>query len=98
LALRLSQAGQEVTLLARGETLRRLERNGIHLTDGLTVPRAEGGLAMTRVLVAGASGYLGLPVAQELSARAYFVRALVRSLDKAERLRSVVDELVAGIP
>jgi uncharacterized protein YbjT (DUF2867 family) len=51
---------------------------------------------MTRVLVAGATGYLGGYVAKELAARGYFVRALVRSLDKAEGLRTVVDELVEG--
>ena len=40
LALRMSQAGQDVTLLARGETLQGLERDGIQLTDGLTGERS----------------------------------------------------------
>ena len=47
---------------------------------------------MTRVLVAGATGYLGGYVAQELAARGYFVRALVRSEEKAQRLRGVLEE------
>jgi uncharacterized protein YbjT (DUF2867 family) len=51
---------------------------------------------MTRVLVAGATGYLGGHVIQELAARGFFVRALVRSVEKAERLRAVVDELIEG--
>jgi 2-dehydropantoate 2-reductase len=39
IALRLEQAGQEVTLLARGETCRRLEERGIEIVDGLTGER-----------------------------------------------------------
>jgi 2-dehydropantoate 2-reductase len=36
LAFRLQQAGQDVTLLARNQTYRSLERNGIEIVDGLT--------------------------------------------------------------
>ncbi len=39
LALRLHQAGQNVTLLARGETYRSLERRGVEIVDGLTGDR-----------------------------------------------------------
>ena len=40
-----------------------------------------------RVLVAGASGYLGRYVVRELRARGHYVRALVRSADKVADLR-----------
>ena len=36
LALRLHQAGRDVTLMARGQTSRSLEQNGIEIIDGLT--------------------------------------------------------------
>jgi 2-dehydropantoate 2-reductase len=39
LALRLHQAGQDVTLLARNETYRTLEEHGIEIVDGLTGER-----------------------------------------------------------
>ena len=39
LALRLHQAGQDVTLLARNQTYRSLEQNGIQIVDGLTGER-----------------------------------------------------------
>jgi 2-dehydropantoate 2-reductase len=39
LALRLHQAGQDVTLLARNQTYRSLDRNGIVIVDGLTGER-----------------------------------------------------------
>jgi 2-dehydropantoate 2-reductase len=39
LALRLEQTGQDVTLLARGETYRLLEQGGIEIVDGLTGER-----------------------------------------------------------
>ncbi len=53
----------------------------------------EGGL-MRRVLVAGATGYLGGFVARELKARGAFVRALARSPEKLDR--NSVDEIVAA--
>lgn len=49
---------------------------------------------MQRVLVAGATGYLGEFVAQELKARGHFVRALARSPEKLERIRDCLDETV----
>ena len=49
---------------------------------------------MQRVLVAGATGYLGGFVAQELKARGHFVRALARSPEKLEGIRDCVDEAV----
>ncbi len=39
LALRLHSAGKDVTLLARGETYRTLQQNGIEIVDGLTGER-----------------------------------------------------------
>ena len=39
LALRLNQSGHDVTLLARNETYRSLEENGIEIVDGLTGER-----------------------------------------------------------
>jgi uncharacterized protein YbjT (DUF2867 family) len=49
---------------------------------------------MTRVLVAGATGYLGGFVARELKARGHFVRALARSPAKLEPLKDSLDEVV----
>jgi len=49
---------------------------------------------MTRVLVAGATGYLGGFVAREFKARGYFVRALARSPRKLDELRDSTDEIV----
>jgi uncharacterized protein YbjT (DUF2867 family) len=51
---------------------------------------------MSRVLVAGATGYLGGFVVQELKNRGQFVRALVRSTNRAESLRDFADEIVEG--
>jgi len=48
---------------------------------------------MKRVLVAGATGYLGGFVARELKSRGHFVRALARSPDKLDR-EGAVDEIV----
>jgi len=39
LTLRMEQAGQDVTLLARNETYRSLEEHGIEIVDGLTGER-----------------------------------------------------------
>jgi uncharacterized protein YbjT (DUF2867 family) len=49
---------------------------------------------MTRVLVAGATGYLGGFVARELAERGYVVRALARSPEKLAALRDSLDEIV----
>lgn len=51
---------------------------------------------MRRVLVAGATGYLGGYVAQEFKAQGDFVRALARSPDKLGHLRALMDEVVQG--
>ena len=51
---------------------------------------------MQRVLVAGATGYLGGFVVREFKKRGYFVRVLVRSSVQAESLRHVADEVVEG--
>jgi len=49
---------------------------------------------MKRVLVAGATGYLGGFVAREFKARGYFVRALARSAKKTDLLWEFTDEIV----
>jgi uncharacterized protein YbjT (DUF2867 family) len=49
---------------------------------------------MKRVLVAGATGYLGGFVCRELTGRGYFVRALARSPEKLEPLHASLDEIV----
>ena len=49
---------------------------------------------MNRVLVAGATGYLGGFVAKEFKSRGYFVRALARSPEKLDPLRGSLDEIV----
>jgi uncharacterized protein YbjT (DUF2867 family) len=49
-----------------------------------------------RVLVAGATGYLGRFVARELKARGHVVRALARSPQKLDDLRDELDEIVEG--
>jgi len=49
---------------------------------------------MQRVLVAGATGYLGGYVAKEFKARGYFVRALVRSSKKIDGLSDATDEII----
>jgi uncharacterized protein YbjT (DUF2867 family) len=51
---------------------------------------------MERVLVAGATGYLGRFVAKELKKRGYFIRALARSSRKLDAIRPEVDEIVEG--
>jgi uncharacterized protein YbjT (DUF2867 family) len=51
---------------------------------------------MERVLVAGATGYLGGFVVQELNARGHFVRALARSPEKLDTLKDSLDEVVQG--
>jgi uncharacterized protein YbjT (DUF2867 family) len=49
-----------------------------------------------RVLVAGATGYLGGFVARELEARGYFVRALVRSPERLGPLRDSLGDVFVG--
>jgi uncharacterized protein YbjT (DUF2867 family) len=49
---------------------------------------------MKRVLVAGATGYLGGFMVQELKARGYLVRAIARSPEKLSDLQGAVDEIV----
>ncbi len=49
---------------------------------------------MKRVLVAGATGYLGGFVVREFKARGHFVRALARSPEKLAPLQDSIDEIV----
>lgn len=49
-----------------------------------------------RVLVAGATGYLGRFVTGELKSRGHFVRALARSPHKLDDVRDQLDEVVRG--
>ncbi len=49
---------------------------------------------MSRLLVAGSTGYLGGFVCHELASRGHFVRALARSAAKLDPLRESLDEIV----
>lgn len=49
-----------------------------------------------RVLVAGATGYLGGFVAMEFKSRGHFVRALARSPRKLDHMKEEIDEIVEG--
>lgn len=51
---------------------------------------------MQRVLVAGATGYLGKAVVRELKARGHFVRALARSPEKLSSVQGSFDEVVTA--
>jgi uncharacterized protein YbjT (DUF2867 family) len=51
---------------------------------------------MKRILVAGATGYLGGFVTQEFKRQGHFVRALARSPEKLHRLDPLPDEIVKG--
>jgi uncharacterized protein YbjT (DUF2867 family) len=51
---------------------------------------------MTRVLVVGASGYLGRHLVNELKQRDYWVRVLVRSTAQAKTFTDLVDDVVIG--
>lgn len=51
---------------------------------------------MKRVLVAGATGYLGRYVAEEFKRQGHFVKALARSPEKLEHLSPGPDEVVKG--
>jgi len=49
---------------------------------------------MKRILVAGATGYLGGFVVREFKERGHFVRALARNTDKLKPLENSIDEIV----
>jgi uncharacterized protein YbjT (DUF2867 family) len=51
---------------------------------------------MQRVLVAGATGYLGGFVVKEFKSRGYFVRVLARSPEKLDCMKDEIDEIVKG--
>ena len=51
---------------------------------------------MKKVLVAGATGYLGRYVLQELKKQGYRVRALARNANKLEDLKEYIDEVFEG--
>ncbi|SDK00726.1 Uncharacterized conserved protein YbjT, contains NAD(P)-binding and DUF2867 domains [Catalinimonas alkaloidigena] len=51
---------------------------------------------MKKVLLAGASGHLGLKIAQELKQRNYYVRALIRTPEKAPLVSPYADEVVVA--
>ncbi|MGD8439874.1 MAG: SDR family oxidoreductase [Holophagae bacterium] len=51
---------------------------------------------MSRVLIAGSTGYLGGFVCRELKSRGHVVRALVRSSRKVDGLMGSTDEIVRG--
>jgi uncharacterized protein YbjT (DUF2867 family) len=51
---------------------------------------------MQKVLIAGATGYLGGFVVQEFKKRGYWIRALVRNPDKLDGLSEFIDETIIG--
>ena len=51
---------------------------------------------MNKVLVAGATGYLGQFVVKALRAKGYWVRALGRSAEKLAPVEEYADDLVVG--
>ncbi len=51
---------------------------------------------MERVLVAGATGYLGGFVAKEFKSQGHFVRLLARSPEKLDHIKDEIDEIVKG--
>ena len=51
---------------------------------------------MKRVLVAGATGYLGQHIVREYKKQGFFVRALARNADKLENLSDYIDEIFIG--
>jgi len=51
---------------------------------------------MKKVLVAGATGYLGHYVIKELKKQGYWVRALARNPEKLENLKESIDEVFIG--
>ena len=51
---------------------------------------------MKRILVAGATGYLGGFAAQEFKKRGHFVRVLARSPGKLEHISGSIDEIIEG--
>lgn len=52
---------------------------------------------MQRILVAGATGYLGSFVAREFKSHGYFVRALARAPEKLDSLDPAPDEIFTGL-
>jgi uncharacterized protein YbjT (DUF2867 family) len=56
----------------------------------------DGNRIMKRILVAGATGYLGGFVAREFKSQGHFVRALARSPEKLSDLDPAPDEIVQG--
>lgn len=51
---------------------------------------------MKKVLIAGATGYLGSFVVKEFKKRGFYVRALSRNMDKLKGLLGYIDEVHIG--
>jgi len=51
---------------------------------------------MKKVLVAGATGYLGKYVVKEFKKQGYWVRALTRSSEKLASIREFIDDIIIG--
>lgn len=49
---------------------------------------------MKKILIAGATGYLGSHILNELKQRQYFVRAIARNPEKLKKITANVDELI----
>ena len=51
---------------------------------------------MKKVLVAGATGYLGKHVVKEFKKQGFWVRALTRNADRLKELEGYIDEVFTG--
>ena len=60
------------------------------------MPKKENSVPKQRVLVAGATGYLGKFIVKELNSQGYWVRALSRDSQKIAPVRQYVDEVFLG--
>ncbi len=68
----------------------------MHRVGESRFPETVWGIKMKRVLVAGASGYLGQFVVKAFKARGYSVRALARNAEKLDAISDYVDESAIG--
>ncbi len=70
---------------------------GVRLVEEIEKAKEEGRLMpVKKVLIAGATGYLGKFLLKECRQRGYWVRALARSTEKLDDVRDCVDDVFVG--